>query len=108
MRRVTHQPVVGAILTASACILGALLIMRAGELPMNQAYAGAANAGSTFSVVTATSGVGKETRPQELLYVIDNRNEVLYVFEIDDIAQRKVLLRGGGSLPALFRAGRGR
>jgi len=108
MQRAAQQPVVGAILTACAFIIGAMLILRAGELPMNQAYAGAANAGSTFSVVTATSGLGKETRPQELLYVIDNRNEVLYVFEIDDVAQRKVLMRGGGSLPALFRAGRGR
>lgn len=108
MARASSQPVVSAILTASAVVVAALLIMKAGELPMNQAYAGAANTGSTFSMVTATSGLGKETRPQELLYLIDNRNEVLYVYEIDDVAQRKVILRGGGALPVLFRTGRGR
>lgn len=108
MRRTTQQPVVGAILTASAIIVGALVIMQAGELPMNAAYAGSANTGSSFSIVTATSGLGKETRPQELLYVVDNRTEVLYVYEIDDVSQRKVVLRGGGALPSLFRSGRGR
>lgn len=102
------QPVVGAILTASAFIVGALVILRAGELPINQAYAGAANTGGSFSVVTASTGVGKETRPNELLYVIDNRTEILYVYEVEDASQRKVTLRGGGALPALFRAGRGR
>lgn len=108
MRRTPQQPVVGAVLTASAFIIGALVIMKAGELPMNAAYAGSANTGDGFSIVTATSGLGKETRPQELLYVVDNRTEVLYVYEIDDVSQRKVVLRGGGFLPNLFRSGRGR
>lgn len=108
MPRTHDSSVVAAILTGSAFVVAALAIMKAGELPINQAYAGSASASGSFSIVTASTGVGKETRPNELLYVIDNRTEILYVYEIDDAAQRKILIRGGGPLPALFRSGRGR
>lgn len=98
----------GAVLGASAFILAALVVMKAGELPANEAYAGTASTGSGFSMVTASNGFGKDTRPYELLFVVDNRSEMLFVYEIEDAAQRRVTLKGGQSLPALMRAGRGR
>lgn len=98
----------GAILGASAFILAALVIMKAGELPAHEAYAGTASTGSGFSMVTASSGFGRDTRPYELLFLVDNRSEVLYVYEIEDAAQRRVTLKGGSSLPVLMRTGRGK
>lgn len=102
------SPIASSILAATALILAALVIIQAGRLPSNVAWAGGAASSGEFSVVTATNGLGKESRPQELLYVVDNRSEILYVYEIEDGARRQIVLRDVSSLPALFRAGRGR
>jgi len=97
-----------AILVAMAFLLGAFVIMKAGELPANPAYASASTGSAGFSLVTGRSGFGRDTRPYELLYLIDSRGEMLWVYEVEDAATRRVVLRDGAMLPMLFRAGRGR
>ncbi|MFO0875530.1 MAG: hypothetical protein U0575_16415 [Phycisphaerales bacterium] len=97
-----------SIFGGTAFVLAALIIMKAGDLPAHEAYAGTATTGSGFTMVTASNGYGKETRPHEMLFLVDNRSELLYVYEIEDVSQRRVILRGGASLPTLLRAGRGR
>ncbi|HMN96809.1 MAG TPA: hypothetical protein PKC43_07180 [Phycisphaerales bacterium] len=96
------------MLAATAFILAALVILQAGRLPVAEAWAGGAAAAGDFSVVTATNGLGKESRPHELLYLVDNRSELLFVYEVEDASRRSLVLREVTSLPVLFRAGRGR
>lgn len=97
-----------AILAATAFLLGALVVIKAGDLPANEAYAGTAAGGGGISIATASNGVGKDTRPNEQLYVVDNRSEVLFIYEIEDVANRRIVPREIVSLPEFFRRGRGR
>ena len=97
------------VLWASAFLIAALVIIKAGELPQNAAFAGNASSDSDFSIVTASKGTGPDLRPHELLYVADNRTEMLFIYDIEDnTAGRRVVLRGGGPLPSLFTVARGR
>lgn len=97
-----------AALWASAIIVAGLILTTAGRLPENPAYAGMATTGTGgFSMVTAPSGFGPADKPYEVLYVIDNTTQTLYVYSIDAATDRRILLRSGSSLPGLFRAGRG-
>ena len=107
--RTRENGTAAAILWASAFIVTALLISKAGELRPNAAYAGTAAASGDMSIVTASKGVGPENRPHELLYVADNRSEMLFIYEVEPSGTTtRVLLRGGSPLPSLFRAARGR
>jgi hypothetical protein len=94
------------VLWASAIIVAALVIIRAGTLPANRAAADTAAQGNGFSVVTANSGRGADADPYELVYVIDSRADVLLVYEVSDARQGGVGLLGGGSLENLFRRAR--
>jgi hypothetical protein len=104
-RRTTIHPA-SAVLWASAFIIAALVIMQAGRLPSNAAYAEMAASRGDFTLITSDSGRGRDTKPNELLYVIDSRDQVLYVYEIENVRRNQILLRDGGSLNALFRKAR--
>ena len=90
-----------AVLWASAFVIGALTIVQAGRLPGNAAHAEAAD-----QALIDNSGVGGDADPDELLYVIDNTDQVLMVYEVEDARRGKITLRDGGSLDNLFRAAR--
>jgi hypothetical protein len=96
-----------AILCVSACAITALAIVEAGRMN-DPAQAGTALIGQG-GVIAITSSVGKgpDAEPYETLYVIDNRSEMLFVYGMDGGATPRLVLRGGASLPALFRAARG-
>ncbi len=97
-----------AALWASAIIVAALILVTAGRMPENPAYAGMATTGSGgFSMVTAPSGFGPSDKPYEVLYVVDNSAQTLYVYAVENATDRRILLRGGANLPTLFRAARG-
>lgn len=97
-----------AVLWASAFILAGLVIVTAGRLPESPAYGGMATAGlGGFTLVTAPTGFGPSDEPYEVLCVIDNQTQMLYVYAVDNAADRRIVLRGGAPLSTLFRAGRG-
>jgi len=100
-----------AVLWASAFVIAALLIMQAGRLSPNPAYAGMATSTmSGFTLVTSSDGQGPPEAPYELLYVIDNSDEVLYIYTIPNATNpqsSRLELLGGGHLPTLFKAARG-
>jgi hypothetical protein len=107
--RSSRSAVPQAILWACAMLLGAVIILQAGRLPEHPAWAEmSTSGGSGFTIVTADAGKGGDARPDELLYVLDSRGEMLFVYEIEDVKDRRLNLVGGGPLPALFRTARGR
>ncbi len=91
-------------LWASAFVILALVILQAGRLPSQQAFADQATARGPFTIVTANGGTGGDADPDELLYVLNSRYEVLMVYEVEDARQQRITLRDGGSLRNLFRA----
>ncbi len=99
-----------AVLWASGCVLAALIIMQAGRLAPNPAYADmAASSSSGFSIVTSSNGQGPPTAPYENLYIIDNTEQVLYIYTIPNATSpggSRLELLGGNYLPQLFRAAR--
>ncbi|MBT8487115.1 MAG: hypothetical protein HKO59_02855 [Phycisphaerales bacterium] len=95
-----------AILWTCAFALAALVIVQAGKLPGNPAYAEMGVESEGFTLVTASSGRGDDADPYELLYVLDSRDEVLLVYEIEDARQKQVVFRYGHFLPAWFRTAR--
>lgn len=96
-----------AILATSAIAITALAIVEAGRLHP-QADAGMATMGANgFTLLTAANGQGSDTSRVELLYVLDNRSEMLLVYGVENQVERRMVLLGGASLPALFRAARG-
>lgn len=97
-----NSPVASAALWASAFLLAALVIVQAGKLPGQAAYAGAGSSEGDFTLLTARSGRGGETDPDEVLFVIDNRSEMLYVYEIEDGNNGAIQLQDGGPLPNMF------
>lgn len=94
-------------LWASAFVLAAIVIMQAGKLPQNEAYGGMASSRGDYVMVTLNSGEGGQDPPWELLYLIDSRDQMLMVYQVEDARQGGISLRDGGSLVNLFRAGRG-
>jgi hypothetical protein len=100
-----------AVLWASAFIIAALVIMQAGRLAPNPAFAGmATSTDAGFTLVTSSDGQGPPEAPYDLLYVIDNSDEVLYIYTIPNAtspAGSQLKLLGGGHLPTLFKAARG-
>jgi hypothetical protein len=98
----------GAALWASAFVVAALILVTAGRLPENPAFGDMATTGSGgFSMVTAPSGFGPSDKPYEILYVVDNSTQTLYIYAVESATDRRILLRGGANLPGLFRAARG-
>ena len=95
-----------AALWASAFVIGAMIIMQAGRLPGNAAHAEMATDRGSYTLLTCNSGKGGETDPDELLYIIDSREQVLLVYEVEDARKGQINVRDGGSLDALFQRAR--
>ncbi|MBX3373772.1 MAG: hypothetical protein KF817_08045 [Phycisphaeraceae bacterium] len=91
-----------AILWGSAVILGGMVLLQAGRMPVNPAYGGSALSGGDLTALTASMGRGRDTERYELLYVVDNRTETLLVYEIEDARNKEIILRSGGRLADLF------
>ena len=106
MRREERINVSAAVLWASVFVIIAMIIVQAGKLTANQAFAGMATGSGTYTVLTANSGKGGDADPNELLYVIDNTAQVLLVYEIEDSRSGNIFLRDGGSLVNLFNSAR--
>ncbi len=60
-----------------------------------------------FTILGAGTGDGGDARPYEIVVVVDNYAEMLFVYSIETANDRRVQLRGGQNLPALFRSARG-
>jgi hypothetical protein len=101
----THHRIdsAAAALWASAFVIAAMIIVQAGRLPLNPAYAEMTSTRSSYSIMSANGGRGDDADPDEVLYVIDNRSEVLLVYEVADVRTGAVVPRDGGALPPLFR-----
>ncbi len=95
-----------AVLWASAFVIAAMIIVQAGRLPGQAAQAEMTATRADYSVMTTNSGRGGDQDPDELLYVIDNRDQVLLVYEIEDVRRRQVVLRDGWLLPFQFASAR--
>lgn len=97
-----------AVLWASAIVTTALILVTAGRLSDGTAHGAMATTGNAgFTLITTSSGLGPKEERYELLYVIDNQSQMLFVYGIDNAADRRITLRGGSFLPNLFRVGRG-
>ncbi len=96
-----------ATLWASAFIIAALVILQLGKLPVNPAHASNVLAErGNYTLLTTDGGDGDGQRRYEMLYILDSREQVLLVYEIED-AQRGIMrLRDGGNVNNLFRAAR--
>ena len=102
MRTKTNISTKAAVLWASAFVVAAMVITQAGHLPVNPAYADMSQSGGSYTLVTDNSGRGPDADPYELLYVIDSRDQVLLVYEIEDVQQKQITFRGGASLETWF------
>ncbi|MSR70115.1 MAG: hypothetical protein EXS17_07210 [Phycisphaerales bacterium] len=62
-----------------------------------------------IGVITITSGEGPDNRPNECIYLLDNRTESLMIYSVESAAGgRNMLLRTVENLPVLFRSARPR
>ena len=89
-------------LWASAFVIAALAIVQAGRLPGNSAHAETTSDFGDYTLLTARLGQGAADRPNESLWIIDNRDQVLMVYELEDAQRGTLTVRGGGSLHNLF------
>ena len=103
--RTTINPA-SAILWASAFVIGALVIMQAGRLQGNIANAEMVADRGSYTLLTASSGRGGEAEPDELLFVIDSREQILLVYEVEDARKRQIHLRDPQNLDLLFQRAR--
>ena len=95
-----------SVLWASVFVIIAMIIVQAGKLPGNAAYAEMATGSGSYTVLTTNSGKGGDSDPNELLYVIDNTAQVLLVYEIEDSRSGIIFHRDGGSLVNMFNSAR--
>ena len=96
-----------AILWASAFILAGMLIIQAGRMAGNAAHADMTATDGAYTLMTTSAGTGDDASPNEVLFVIDNNDQVLLVYEIENAQTGRMFLRDGGDLDNLFRiAGR--
>ncbi len=95
-----------AVLWASAFVIAALAIVQAGHIPSAQAET--VTVMGDYVALTARSGKGPDERPYEVLFVLDNREQVLMVYDLEDAQRGTMTVRGGGSLVNLFRNARPR
>ena len=95
-----------AVLWASAFVIAALVILQAGRLPVNSAFADQSVEHGGFTLLTTDSGRGEDAAPDEILYVLDGRSEMLLVYTVPDARQHQINLQGGAVLPAWFRNAR--
>lgn len=91
-----------AALWASAFVILALVIVQAGRLPGNAAHAHMVADRGEYTLMTADSGRGGDSEPDEILCVIDSREQILLVYEVEDARRGVVTLRDGYPLNELF------
>lgn len=91
-----------AVLWASAMIIAALVVMQAGGLPINEAYASTTMTRGDYTLCTATTGTGNNFAPNMVVYVIDNQDQVLMVYDIESPQQNRLILRDGVNLVSMF------
>ncbi len=91
-----------AILWASAFIVAALIIIQVGKLPESAAHAEMVTSKNNYTLLTTGSGRGDN----EILYVIDARDQILMVYEVEDGRRGQIALRDGGSIDNLMRNAR--
>jgi hypothetical protein len=89
-------------LWASAFVIAALVLLQAGRLPGNAAYADQASSSRDYTLLTTRSGLGGETDPDELLYIVDDRDQVMLVYQVEDARTGRVQLRDARKLDQLF------
>ena len=95
-----------AVLWASAFVIAALVIVQAGRLPGPAARAEMSSSRGDYTLLTARSGRGPDEKPYELLYVIDNRDEVLLVYDVEEAQRGVINAVDGGPLVNLFQGAR--
>jgi hypothetical protein len=95
-----------AVLWASAFVILALIIMQAGRMQGNAAYAEVVADRGSYTLMTADSGRGGDEDPDEILYVIDSREQTLLVYEVEDARKKQVIFREGQPLDQLFQRAR--
>lgn len=91
-----------AVLWASAFVIMALVIVQAGRIPGRAAHAEMTSTADDIVLLTTDAGRGGDENPDEVLYVIDSRAEVLLVYEVEDARKGQIILRDGGRLERLF------
>ena len=102
-RRKTFDFSFGA-LAASAFVLAGMILLQAGE--RGKAHAAMAVESDGYTVVTANAGRGEDAAPDEVLYVLSSRDEVLLVYGIEDARKKQVLFYDAAPLPLWFRNAR--
>ena len=90
------------MLWASAFVIAALIITQVGRLPGSQAIAEMATQDDIYTLMTTDSGRGGDVQPNELLYVLDSRDQVLLVYDLENARNGLGAPRDGGSLPNYF------
>lgn len=106
-RTTTSVNITPSALWASAFVILALIVLQAGRMQPTMATADNVVAGELgFTLMTAPSGFGSKERPNELLYVIDNHTEVLYIYDIENYSKKRIDFMYSTSLPNLFRVAR--
>lgn len=100
----THINVSAAALWASAFVILALIIVQAGRLPSsgNSAMANMTADRGSYTLMTCDAGQGGDQDPDEILCVIDSREQMMLVYDVDDVRKKAILLRDGYSLDQLF------
>lgn len=91
-----------AVLWASAFVIGAMVIVQAGRLPGHAVHADMTADRGSYTLMTASAGRGPEAAPNEMLFVIDSREQMLLVYEIEDYRKRQITLREGYNLDEQF------
>jgi hypothetical protein len=91
-----------AVLWGSAFVITGMIIMQAGRFSQNAAFAEMANTAAGYTLLTTDAG-GGDVPPDEILYVIDSRDETILLYEIENAQKKTISLRQAGSLSNLFR-----
>ena len=87
-----------AVLWAAAFVIAGMIIVQAGKLPQNAAHADTTAVRGDYTLLTTGSGRGEN----QMLYVIDGRDQILLVYEVEDGQRGQIFLRDGGSLANLM------
>mgnify|MGYP005699889937 CR=1 FL=1 len=107
MRRTRQIDTAAAVLWASAFLILAIVIVQAGQLQGNAAFADQAVNKGDYSLVTVDAGRGGgDAAPNEVLFVVDSQDEVLMIYDIEDARRGAIILRSGGSLANVFSSAR--
>jgi hypothetical protein len=52
--------------------------------------------------MTCDAGTGGDADPDEILCVIDSREQMMLVYDVEDVRKKAILLRDGYNLDQLF------